>query len=755
MSGARRLTLDFVGLILFCVIWAAPAYAQRQFQASFTGAQQVPVVASPGTGSGTVVLNADETQITVNMSFSGLTSPAILAHIHGAAPVGANANVLFDFSAVTPNATSGSIPEQTFAITPAQVAELKAGLYYFNVHTTNFGGGEIRGQIFVSMTTNPTSLRAGATKSGSSGALVQVTPCQPVTVRLPGTAAGWVASVNQPWVQLANASGTGTGRFSVCVSDPANALGAATSATATITLSAASISQTLTVPVVLAIHQVGTTAAPFGSFDTPAAGAAVEGSIAVTGWAIDDIGVNRVEIWRDTVAGETTPPYPGPGPGNGKVFIANAFFVTGARPDVEVQFGSMPAAARAGWGYLLLTQGLWNQGNGPYTLYAFAYDQEGRSISLGSKAITASNATASKPFGGIDVPAYGQTMTTSFFNFGWALTPNATPSCTIPSTGVQVSIDSGPLQTVSYGDLRPDIAAAFPGFTNGSGAGGAFFIDISSLSNGTHQIGWYVVDNCLRAEGIGSRFFDVLNEGSTLTVAPNAPMATIAATSPAEAATEPIEVRRESRTSWIFPSRSGDRVMAIGQSDRIEMRLPEAGGGPYAGYQIVNGERRELPLGSSLDAANGVFYWQPAAGFLGAHQLEFESARGGIVRVRAVVGTHVEAVIDTPSAGGVPSSFVVSGWAVDLAAANGSGIDTVHIWAYPVSGAQPIFLGVARYGDARYDIGALFGDQFTRASYSLPVTLRPGAYDVVVYPHSTVMGDFRGAKVQRVVVRGR
>jgi hypothetical protein len=43
--------------------------------------------------------------------------------------------------------TSGSAVDRTFAITPAQVADLKAGLYYFNVHSANFGGGEIRGQI--------------------------------------------------------------------------------------------------------------------------------------------------------------------------------------------------------------------------------------------------------------------------------------------------------------------------------------------------------------------------------------------------------------------------------------------------------------------------------------------------------------------------------------------------------------------------------------------------------------------------------
>jgi Cu/Zn superoxide dismutase len=143
MRNARAV----IGFTLLWLAWAIPSYADRRFQATLTGAQQVPVANSTGTGIGTVLLNTAETQITVDMSFSGLTSNANMAHIHGAAAAGSNAGVLFDFSGVTPAATSGAIPQQTFAITPTQVTQLKAGQFYFNIHTANFGGGEIRGQI--------------------------------------------------------------------------------------------------------------------------------------------------------------------------------------------------------------------------------------------------------------------------------------------------------------------------------------------------------------------------------------------------------------------------------------------------------------------------------------------------------------------------------------------------------------------------------------------------------------------------------
>jgi hypothetical protein len=195
------------------------------------------------------------------------------------------------------------------------------------------------------------------------------------------------------------------------------------------------------------------------------------------------------------------------------VFIATALFVPGARPDVEAAYGTAPFAFRAGWGYLLLTWGLWNQGNGQFTLYAFAFDKDGHASTLGTKSITARNNTATKPFGGIDTPSYGQTVTGSFWNFGWALTPNANTAdqrtCTITDGNVWVAIDSGPLTPVTYGGARTDIASAFPGFSNGSAAGGAYFLDISALVNGTHAIGWLAVDSCGRAEGVGSRFFTV------------------------------------------------------------------------------------------------------------------------------------------------------------------------------------------------------------------------------------------------------
>ncbi len=115
------------------------------FTTRLSGSQEVPANASAGRGFGRVVLNAAENQITASVYWENLGSGTISGHIHTGG-VGVNGPVLFNL-APTAGLTSGSAIDRTFAITPAQVADLRAGNMYFNVHTTNFAGGEVRGQI--------------------------------------------------------------------------------------------------------------------------------------------------------------------------------------------------------------------------------------------------------------------------------------------------------------------------------------------------------------------------------------------------------------------------------------------------------------------------------------------------------------------------------------------------------------------------------------------------------------------------------
>jgi N-acetylneuraminic acid mutarotase len=244
---------------------------------------------------------------------------------------------------------------------------------------------------------------------------------------------------------------------------------------------------------------------PFGWFDTPVHGATeITGAIPVTGWALDDHPGTELEIYRDPMPGEPTR-------SNGKVYIGDATFVPGARPDVAAAYPTYPNADRAGWGYMLLTNMLPGNGNGAFTLHAYAYDDLGLATLLGSKAITCTNATATRPFGTIDTPAQGQSVSGSAYNvFGWALTPQ--PG-TIPTDGstLQVYVDGVPLGHPTYNLYRSDIATLFPGYANSDGAVGLFVLDTTTLSNGIHTIAWAVTDDLGRSDGIGSRYFWVQN----------------------------------------------------------------------------------------------------------------------------------------------------------------------------------------------------------------------------------------------------
>jgi hypothetical protein len=243
---------------------------------------------------------------------------------------------------------------------------------------------------------------------------------------------------------------------------------------------------------------------PFGMFETPPDGAlGISGSLVVSGWALDDVGVSRVRILRDPVAGESSNP----------VFIGEASIVEGARPDVRAAFPALPFNSRAGWGYLLLTNYLPAGGNGTFRLSATADDLEGHTTFLGSKTVTVSNAVATEPFGTIDTPGQGETVSGVVVNFGWALTPQP---AIIPVDGstIDVLIDGVNLGHPTYNQPRADILALFPGYANTAGAVGFYVIDTRTMTNGLHTIAWIVRDSLGRTSGIGSRFFSVFNAGS-------------------------------------------------------------------------------------------------------------------------------------------------------------------------------------------------------------------------------------------------
>ena len=264
-----------------------------------------------------------------------------------------------------------------------------------------------------SLVVSPSTLNLGMTANGAAR-----TPPQNVSVSgAPGEHPPWsVLSASSFLTVVPQADGR-----SLSVSVKGTLPAGLTAGTIVVTSSDPTYSDT-TLTVLIQVANTGTSTAPFGVFDTPTANAVVSGEIGVTGWAVDDIGIAGVDIFRSPLAGEGTQP-------NGLVFLGDATLVAGARSDVQAAYPTRPMSEKAGWGYMLLTNMLPGGGNGTFMLHAFARDVDGHSTLLGSRVITATNASALLPFGTIDTPMQGETVSGTIINFGWALTslPNTIP----------------------------------------------------------------------------------------------------------------------------------------------------------------------------------------------------------------------------------------------------------------------------------------------------------------------------------------
>ncbi len=393
---------------------------------------------------------------------------------------------------------------------------------------------------------------------------------------------------------------------------------------------------------VFTVRQAGAgSVPPFGALDLPLNGAQVSGAIAVGGWALDDLEVARVQIYRDAQGTEPA----------GVVFLGTAVFVPGARPDVQQAYPTTPLNHRAGFGFMILTNMLPNQGTGGFRIHVVAEDVEGRQMLLGSRTLFGTNTTATQPFGTIDAPAQGQTITGSnYLNWGWALTPQPAMIPTDGST-IQVIVDGAPVGNPTYNLFRPDVAGAFPGLANTNGPVGYRAIDTTGLAEGLHTISWTVTDTRPGTSGIGSRYFTVANSAdaqpppgpgnvssehalSDLVVAatpvglPAAPHSQRRAASlePVPVSDANVIMQRDAAARRVLRGdRDRPREVMMAPLERLELALDtpsKACGGTWAGYLVRDELLSDLPVGASLDPS-GTFYWQPGPGFAGRFPLLF------------------------------------------------------------------------------------------------------------------------------------
>jgi hypothetical protein len=144
----------------------APPAANSQterFSASLSGAEEVPPINTSGTAD--FEMTIQQGTITFSLTFSDLSSSLAVAHLHFA-PTQVNGGVMIflcggggqpDCPATTEGTITGTVTAANVVGPTAQgiapgdldsaLEAVRAGLSYANMHTTNFGGGEIRGQV--------------------------------------------------------------------------------------------------------------------------------------------------------------------------------------------------------------------------------------------------------------------------------------------------------------------------------------------------------------------------------------------------------------------------------------------------------------------------------------------------------------------------------------------------------------------------------------------------------------------------------
>ncbi len=335
-----------------------------------------------------------------------------------------------------------------------------------------------------------------------------------------------------------------------------------------------------------------------GEFATPADGARVSGSVAVTGWAVDVAGISDVIIYLDN-NGTLAP-------------IGGAVFVEGARDDITDAYYWYPGSYKAGWGYMLLTNFLPGGGNGTYTLRAVAVDSAGKQTGLGAKTIHVDNANAVEPFGAIDTPAQGGLASgKNYSNMGWVLTPKPK---TVPKNGstIDVYIDNQFVGHPVYNQPRGDIEGFFPGYSNSGGSMATLPVNLDEYHVGVHQIYWIVTDDDNKAAGIGSRFFTVSSTGNGRKKR--------TASGDRSNAGRPYNPNFGRKVTV-----NGDKTIDMRQMERLQLTFE---GGIDKGYRSHNGELRPLPAGSGL--TGDTFTWFPAPGFSGTYRLVFYKGKKAV-----------------------------------------------------------------------------------------------------------------------------
>lgn len=347
----------------------------------------------------------------------------------------------------------------------------------------------------------------------------------------------------------------------------------------------------------------------------------------------------------------------------------------------------------------------------------------------------------------VDSPAAGSSVAQPFDVSGWALDRRAETSSGIDYVEIWARLRDGSSSARLIGRAvavnRPDVAALF----GAQFAHAGYTLSVRGLAAGSHEI--TVFAHSATTHAFEAQSAVIVDVGSAVRIAIDQPSA------------GPLTARRLTVSGWTL-----DASASIGTGiDAVHVwAFPRDGRAPIwvgvAEYSRARGDVAAV-FGSQFNAAG--FHLSVPMLPVGTYIL-MVYARSSVDGRFAGQGVEIDVrppssdpamAVDIPAAESTQAAgFTIAGWAIDRGAESGTGVDAVHVWAFPVdSGLPPAFLGAATLGLARRDVGNIFGDQFAASGLQLSVAALPsGRYQVGVYARSSVSGAFNQVRFLLVVV---
>jgi hypothetical protein len=144
MRTRLLVVLSAIALTGLLAVGASASAGGRPLSTDLSGAEEVPPADPDGSGFARITLNSGIGEVCWSITASDITLPATAAHIHEA-PAGVNGPIVVTLSPPDENGMARGCTTADRSL--VKDIRKNPAEYYVNVHTTDYPGGAIRGQL--------------------------------------------------------------------------------------------------------------------------------------------------------------------------------------------------------------------------------------------------------------------------------------------------------------------------------------------------------------------------------------------------------------------------------------------------------------------------------------------------------------------------------------------------------------------------------------------------------------------------------